>query len=102
MPWRRQTPHTPRPTPGPEPELVWPTLENWASALDVSGLSEKTAQDAERFLRDYRRMVLPTRYELALRLRTQIEAQVTPPPPVTITAMDVIATVLSARRKLLG
>jgi hypothetical protein len=102
IPWRRQTPHTPSPAPSPGPELVWPSLQTWANALDVTTLSDKTAQDAERFLRDYRRMTLPVRWELALRLRSAIEAQVNPPPPATVTSMDVIATVLSARRRLLG
>jgi hypothetical protein len=35
-------------------------------------------------------------------LRAAIEAQITPAPPPTVGNMDVIATVLSARRKLLG
>jgi hypothetical protein len=100
MPWRRESRSHPSPSPGPE--LVWPSLETWASALDATLLSEQTVNEAERFLQAYRRMTLPVRHAGALRLREAIAAQVTPPPPVTVTSMDVIATALSARRRQLG
>jgi hypothetical protein len=45
---------------------------------------------------------LGARRESALRLRAAIEAQVSPVPPGTISSMDVIATVLPARRRQLG
>jgi hypothetical protein len=70
--------------------------------VDATLLSDKTVKNAERYLRDYRRMTLGVQRELALRLRSAIEAQVNPPPPATISSMDVIAVVLSARRKQLG
>jgi hypothetical protein len=80
-----------------------PELLAWADALDVTSLSDKTAKTADRFLRDYRRMTnLGARREIALRLRSNIEAQVSPPPPATVSNMDVIATVMSARHKILG
>ncbi len=80
-----------------------PDLLAWANAVDATLLSDKTVKDAERFLRDYRRMTsLGARREIALRLRSAIEAQVSPSPPATIGSMDVIATVLSVRRKQLG
>jgi hypothetical protein len=81
---------------------VSPELLAWAEALDTSRLSERTVKQAERFLRDYRHMVLGARRESALRLRSVIEAQVSPPPPATVGNMDVIAVALSARRKQLG
>ena len=74
----------------------------WANALDATLLSDKTAKDAEQFLRDYRRMPLYARREIAFRLRAAIEDQITPIPPPTIGNMDVIATALSARRSRLG
>jgi hypothetical protein len=99
MPWRRET----APDPRPEPDQPSPELLAWAAALDVTSLSDKTAKAAERFLRDYRHMTtLGARRESALRLRAAIEAQVSPPPPATVSSMDVIATVISARRKILG
>jgi len=101
MPWRRQT--APSPSPSPSPDRVSPELLAWADAVDATSLSERTIKEAERFLREYRHMTsLGARREIALRLRTVIEAQVRPPPPATISSMDVIATVLSARRKQLG
>jgi hypothetical protein len=82
---------------------VSPELLAWAEALDTSRLSERTVKQAERFLRDYRHMTnLGARRESALRLRSVIEAQVSPPPPATVANTDVIAAALSARRKQLG
>ena len=43
-------------------------------------LSEKTVKDAEGCLRDYRRMNFNARREIAFRLRSLIEDQVSPPP----------------------
>lgn len=97
MPWRRQT------APSPSPDPVSPDLLAWANALDPTFLSDKTAKQAERFLRDYRHMTnLGARRESALRLRSAIEDQVSPPPPPTVANMDVIAAVVQARRKRLG
>jgi hypothetical protein len=59
-------------------------------------------KDGERFLRDYRRIPIPARREIGLRLRTKIEEQVRPRPPVALGYMDVIATALAARRRQLG
>jgi hypothetical protein len=77
-------------------------LVAWAQVVDVSGLSEKTFQDTEYFLQTYRRMTEIAREELALRLMAAVEAQVNPPPPIDGAPLDVLATVLSARRRQLG
>jgi hypothetical protein len=81
---------------------VSPELFVWASALDVTSLSEETVSDAERFLQGYRRMPLGVRRERALDLRYAIAAQVSPVPPPSVGSMDVIATAVSARRRQLG
>ena len=100
-PWRRK--EAPDPSPGPGAYLVTPDLLAWATAVDATGLSDKTVKTAEGFLRDYRRMTsLIARREIALRLRANIEAQVSPPPPPTVGNMDVIATAISVRRRQLG
>jgi hypothetical protein len=66
-------------------------------------LSDKTVKTAEWFLRDYRHMSsIAARREIALRLRAAIESQISPTPPATVSSMDVIATVVSARRKIFG
>ena len=82
---------------------VSPSLLAWANALDATRLSADTVASAERFLRDYRRMgTLNARREIALRLRSLIESEVSPRPPVSASSMDVIATAVSVRRKQLG
>jgi hypothetical protein len=96
--WRRASPD-----PGADPDPVPPDLLAWANTVDATLLSDKTVKNAERFLRDYRHMTnLGARRESALRLRSAIEAQVSPPPPATIANVDIIAVALSARRKQLG
>jgi hypothetical protein len=47
-------------------------------------------------------MALVARQEEAFRLLAVIQAQVSPPPPITIHPLDVIATVLAVRRQQLG
>ena len=103
MPWRRAAPGPdPDPVPVPDPDPVSPALLAWARAVDASQLSDRTVKGAEQYLRDYRRMNYMARREFGLRLRSVIEAQVSPAPPATIASLDVIATALSARRKQLG
>jgi len=52
MPWRWR-----RRTAKPGPADAMPAdLVAWAQVVDASGLSEKTVQDTEYFLRTYRRM----------------------------------------------
>ena len=94
--WRRRTAKH-----GPA-DAVQEDLVAWARVVDVSGLSEKTVQDAEDYLRTYRRMTEFAREELALRLMATVETQVKPPPPVDVAPLDVLATVLSVRRRQLG
>jgi hypothetical protein len=76
----------------------------WASAVDATSLSYETVQEAERFLRNYRRKstTLAVRHQMTLRLRTAIAKEVSPPPPASVHGMDVIATALAARRRQLG
>jgi hypothetical protein len=70
--------------------------------VDASGLSEKAVQDTEEYLRTYRHMTEFAREELALRLMATVETQVNPPPPIGVAPLDVLATVLSVRRRQLG
>ena len=112
MPWQRGAADRPgagsSPTRVPRELVDWanatsPTLMAWANVVDVTGLSDTTVKNAERFLRTYRRMFdLSARREMAMRIRSKIEAEVTPRPPVTIGNMDVIATAVNMRRRQLG
>ncbi len=86
--------------PGPNP--VNPDLVAWAKLVDASGLSDKAVADAEWFLRVYPRMAPTSRREVAFRLVAIIGQQVSPPPPLSVAPVDIIETVLAARRKQLG
>ena len=86
----------------PGPDAVRPDLLAWAQVVDVSRLSDKTVRQSEDYLRRYRRMTLGGSREEGFRLLGVIEAQVSPPPPVGIHPLDVIATVLAVRRQQLG
>ena len=99
VPWRRAAPS---PDPDPDPDPVSPDLLAWAQALDASLLSDRTVKEAEQYLRDHRRMNYETRREFGFRLRSAIEAQVSPAPPSSVASLDIIATALSVRRKQLG
>jgi hypothetical protein len=94
--WRRRTAK-----PGPA-DAVPKDLVAWAQVVDVSGLSEKTFQDIDYFLRTYRRMTEFAREDLAFRLMAAVQAQVNPPPPLDGAPLDVLATVLSRRQGQLG
>jgi hypothetical protein len=94
--WRRRTAK-----PGPA-DAMPKDLVAWAQVVDASGLSGKTVQDTEDFLRTYRRMTEFAREELAFRLVAAVETQVNPPPPRDAAPLDILATVLSVRRRQLG
>jgi len=107
--WRRTAQPDPDAVPsqaGPDAvpgrDAVRPDLLAWAQEVDVSRLSDRTVHWAEDYLRRYRRMNLGARQEEAFRLLSVIQAQVSPPPPIAIHPMDVIATVLAVRRQQLG
>ena len=94
--WRRRTAK-----PGPADALP-ADLVAWAQVVDASGLSAKTVQDIEYYLRTYRRMTETAREDLALRLMAAVETQVKPSPPIDGAPLDVLATVLSVRQRQLG
>lgn len=79
-----------------------PSLVAWAQVVDASRLSDKTANEAENYLRDYRHITGFARHEMALRLVSVIATQISPPPPADVAPLDVLATVLAARRRQLG
>ena len=84
------------------PGAVPPNLRAWAEVVDATQLSERTAKDAEDYLRHYRRMNAFARHELALRLVSVVANQVSPPPPIGLAPLDILATVTALRRKQLG
>ena len=85
-----------QPAPGPA------DLAAWAREADVSRLSSQTVREAEDYLNKYRHMNLELSQEMGWRVMAAIEAQVTPSPPPFAQPLDVIATVLTLRRKQPG
>lgn len=79
-----------------------PDLVAWAEVVDASRLSDKTAEEAENYLRDYRHIIGFARHEIAFRLVSVVAIQVSPPPPADVHPLDILATVLAARRRQLG
>ena len=90
------------PTGKPVPDAVPPDLVAWAQVVDVSRLSDRTIRAVEGYLRGYRHMTLAASQEEGFRLLAAVEAQVSPPAPADAQPLDVLATVLAARRKQLG
>jgi hypothetical protein len=79
-----------------------PLLQRWASVVDVSGLSDEVAADIDNFLRSYRDMQWSARREAGYRLVSVVSSQVSPPPSEFINPLDVLATVLTLRKRLRG
>jgi hypothetical protein len=94
--WKRE--RQAAPLPPLDPDAVSRDLRAWAQLLDVSRLTDDTARSLEWYLRKYRRMPRFSRRETSYRLVSIITAQVTPPPPLSINPLDIMATVLSVRR----
>lgn len=102
--WLRRTaePESSGAPPDEPPVQVPPDLVAWAQVVDVSRLSDKTVREAEWYLRKYRRMTMLASQETGWRLIATVAAQVSPAPPADAQIIDVLATVLAARRKQLG
>ena len=102
--WRRapQPGRDPVPTSQPVADAVPPDLAAWAQVADLSRLSDRTIRAVERYLRGYRHMTLAASKEEGFRLLAAVEAQVSPPAPADAQPLDVLTTVLAARRKQLG
>jgi hypothetical protein len=81
-----------------DPDAVSRDLRAWAQVVDVSRLTDDTARSLEWYLRKYRRLPWSSRREMCYRLVSIITAQVTPPPPLSVNPLDIMATVLSVRR----
>ena len=92
--WRRKVPDSPQ---GPPPVLL-----AWAEVVDVSRVSDHTVKMAENYLGDYWRVRPLTAREFGFRLVSVLEGQVSPPPPASLTPVDIAAAVLAVRRKQLG
>ena len=101
--WRRKAQQDTRNTqPAARPAPGLADLAAWAREADVSRLSSQTVREAEDYLNKYRHMNLELSQQMGWRVMAAVEAQVTPSPPPFAQPLDVIATVLTLRRKQPG
>lgn len=77
---------------------VPPELAPWAATLELSALTEQTAEMARRYLSRMTELTPAARAELAERIAASVQAQVSPPPPPGTPAPTFLAAVLAERR----
>jgi len=81
------------PLPPVSPELVL-----WGAGLEMSGLTEQTAETARRYLARLPELTPAAQAELGQRIATAVSAQVSPPPPPGTPVTDYLSAVLVERR----
>jgi len=82
----------------PELAVVPPPLAGWATSLELSRLSDQTAEAAASYLRRYADLRPAARDQLGLQLATAVAGQVSPPPPAGTPPAAYLAAVLAVRR----
>jgi uncharacterized RDD family membrane protein YckC len=81
------------PLPPVSPELVL-----WGAGLEMSGLTEQTAETARRYLARLPELTPAAQAELGQRIASAVSAQVSPPPPAGTPVTDYLSAVLVERR----
>jgi uncharacterized RDD family membrane protein YckC len=79
--------------------VVPPLLAGWAQALELSGLSDQTAEQASSYLRRFYELTPTARDEFGQRIAAAVAAQVTPPPPPGTPPAAFLSAVLAVRRQ---
>jgi len=77
---------------------VSPELVRWGAGLEMSGLTEQTAETARRYLARLPELTPAAQAELGQRIATAVSAQVSPPPPPGTPVTDYLSAVLVERR----
>jgi uncharacterized RDD family membrane protein YckC len=77
---------------------VPPYLVDWASALQLSGLTDATAETARGYLGRFHELTPAARAEFGQRIAAAVQAQVSPLPPPGTPPADYLTAVLSERR----
>jgi uncharacterized RDD family membrane protein YckC len=77
---------------------VNPVLVHWGAGLEMSGLTEQTAETARRYLARLPELTPAARAELGQRIASAVSAQVSPPPPPGTPVTDYLSAVLTERR----
>ena len=78
---------------------VPPPLTDWARTVDLSGLSDVTAEAAASYLRRFDELRPAARDELGVRLATAVSAQVSPPPPPGTPPSAYLAAIIAVRHQ---
>ena len=78
---------------------VSPELALWAASLEMSGLTDQTAETARRYLARLPELTPATQAELGERIAGAVRAQVSPLPAPGTPAVAYLSAVLAERRK---
>jgi uncharacterized RDD family membrane protein YckC len=79
--------------------VVPPPLAAWAQLLQVSSLSDQTAEAAGGYLRRFTELSPQARDSLGVQLANAVAAQVSPPPPAGTPPAAYLSAVLAVRRE---
>ena len=79
--------------------VVPPPLAGWASALELSRLTDQTAETAGSYLRRFYELTPAARHEFGHRIAAAVAAQVSPPPPPGTPPAAYLSAVLAVRRE---
>jgi len=79
--------------------VVPPPLLGWSQVLQLSGLSDHTAERAASYLRRFYELTPAARDELGQRIAAEVAAQVAPPPPPGTPPAAFLSAVLAVRRQ---
>jgi uncharacterized RDD family membrane protein YckC len=83
----------------PEFAVVPPPLMGWAQSLQLSALSDQTADAAGTYLRRFAELSPSARESLGIQLANAVAAEVSPPPLAGTTPPAYLAAVLAVRRQ---
>jgi uncharacterized RDD family membrane protein YckC len=78
--------------------VVSPELASWGAQLEMSGLTDQTAETARRYLARLPELTPAAQAELGERIAGAVRAQVSPLPPPGTPAVAYLSTVLAERR----
>jgi uncharacterized RDD family membrane protein YckC len=79
--------------------VVPPPLMGWAQTLQLSALSDQTADAASSYLRRFAELAPRARESLGFQLANAVAAEVSPPPPPGTPPAAYLAAVLAVRRE---
>lgn len=81
------------------PPVMPPSLEWWASSLQLSGLGPEQAELARQFLSRASQLDPQIREQMAHRIAGEVVARISPPPPPGVPPQYVLAAVLAERHR---